>query len=200
MAIQLDNFILATASKTRIKLLLDAGLLFESIPANIDEEKIKNLYKKNPPEFVAQKLSDKKAEVISGKHPDKLVIAADQMLVCEGKLFSKPSSLSEAKAQLLELQGKSHDLISAVSAAKRGKSFWRHSDVATLFMRALSDEFVDNYITKEGEGLLSSVGGYKIEGTGVLLFDKINGSFFTILGIPLMQLLTFLIEQKILLK
>ena len=200
MSNQLESFILATASKTRIKLLNNAGLVFDVIAADIDEEKIKNDYKGETANFVAQKLSDKKAEAISQKHPDKLVIAADQVLECEGHLFSKPSSLTEVKTQLFNLQGKPHNLISAVSAAKSGKSFWRHSDVARLAMRVLSDRFIDNYIQQEGEGLLSSVGGYKIERSGVLLFDEVNGSFFTILGVPLLQLLAFFREQKILLQ
>jgi len=197
---QLEKFILATASKTRIKLFNNAGLGFDVIPAHIDEEKIKDDYKGEAAGFVAQKLSDKKAESISEKHPDKLVIAADQVLVCEEQLFSKPSSLDEVKTHLFKLQGKPHELISAVSAAKAGKSLWRHSDSARLVMRVMSDKFIDNYIEQEGKDLLSSVGGYKIEGSGVLLFDEVEGSFFTILGIPLLQLLAFLREQKILLQ
>ena len=200
MSNQLENFILATASKTRVKLFHNAGLVFDVIPADIDEEKIKNSYKGRTADFVAQKLSDKKAEVISEIYPNKLVIAADQVLMCEGQLFSKPSSLAEARTNLLKLQGKPHKLISAVSAAKLGKSFWRHSDVATLVMRVMSDKFIDNYIEQEGEDLLSSVGGYKIEGSGVLLFDQVDGSFFTILGVPLLQLLAFFREQKIILQ
>ena len=105
MSNQLENFILATASNTRVKLLNNAGLVFDVIPADIDEEKIKTLYKDKTADFVAQKLSDKKAEAISEKYPDKLVIAADQVLVCEDQLFSKPSSLSEVKTQLYKLQG-----------------------------------------------------------------------------------------------
>ena len=199
MSNQLENFILATASDTRVKLLNNAGLVFDVIPADIDEEKIKSLYKDETADFVAQKLSDKKAEAISEKHPDKLVIAADQVLVCEDQLFSKPSSLSEVKTQLYKLQGKPHKLISAVSAAKLGKTFWRQSDAARLVMRVLSDNFIDNYIEQGGEDLLGSVGGYKIEGPGVLLFDEVEGSFFTILGVPLLHLLEFFREQKILL-
>jgi len=197
---QLENFILATASTTRVKLLNNAGLVFDVIPANIDEEKIKDDYRGETADFVAQKLSDKKAEAISEKHPDKLVIAADQVLVCDGQLFSKPCSLDEVKTQLFKLQGRPHELISAVSAAKLGKSFWRHSDAARLVMRLMSDKFIDNYIKQEGQDLLSSVGGYKIEGSGVLLFDEVEGSFFTILGVPLLQLLAFFREQKILLQ
>ncbi len=200
MANQLEKFILATASKTRIKLLNNAGLVFDIIPAHIDEEKIKNDYKEKPADFVARKLSDKKAEVISEKYPDKLVIAADQVLVCEGQLFSKPSSLDEVKTQLFKLRGKSHKLISAVSAAKLGKSFWCHSDAARLVMRVMSDEFIDNYIEQEGQDLLTSVGGYKIEGSGVLLFEEVEGSFFTILGVPLIQLLAFFREQEVVLQ
>ncbi len=200
MSNQLENFILATASKTRIKLFNNAGLVFDVIPAHIDEDKIKDDYKGETAGFVAQKLSDKKAEAISDKYPDKLVIAADQVLVCEGQLYSKPGSLDEVKNHLCKLQGRPHELISAVSAAKLGKSFWRHSDTARLVMRVMSDKFMDNYIEQEGQDLLSSVGGYKIEGSGVLLFELVEGSFFTILGVPLVQLLAFLREQKILLQ
>ncbi len=140
-------------------------------------------------------LAEAKAVKTSLKRPG-LVIGADSILELNGKLYDKPEDLAAARHQLTALRGRAHRLCSAAVVAKAGAPIWRHVAAATLHMRNYSDAFLDRYIAAEGEALLSSVGCYRLEGLGVQLFDKIEGDYFTILGLPLLPVLDYLRVQS----
>jgi septum formation protein len=173
---------------------------FEIVPAHVDEESVKQslLAENAPARDVADALGELKAVRISASHPGALVLGADQVLAFGSELVSKCESLDEAATLLRRLRGKSHELISAAVLARDGAPIWRQVDTASLRMRAFSDEFLSDYLAAEGEGLLSGVGCYRLEGRGSQLFEKIEGDYFTILGLPLIALLTALRQQGIL--
>jgi septum formation protein len=191
--------ILASASEVRARVLRAAGVTFDIVPARVDEEALKQsmLAEKAAPRAIADALAALKARRVSTSHPGELVLGADQVLVLNGELISKCETLAGAGALLKHMRGKTHRLISALVLAKDGASIWRHVDSAHLSMRAFSDGFLENYIASEGESLLSGVGCYKLEGRGIELFDKIDGDYFTILGLPLLPLLSALREQGV---
>lgn len=141
---------------------------------------------------VAEILAATKAQQVSRNHPNCLVIGADQMLVCEGEWFDKPESLRAARAQLGKLRGRTHELISAICVVQDGVVVWHHIDRARITMRPFSDSFIDGYIEKIGQDICATVGGYELEGLGAQLFSRIEGNYFTILGMPLLPLLDFL--------
>lgn len=194
------TLVLASASAARAAMLRNAGLDFEIRPARIDEEEIKRALKAEgaSPRRAAEALAELKAHRARPEDGQDFVIAADQMLVCEDRWYDKPADIAQARAQLLSLRGKSHDLVSAVVLARGGSIVWRHVDVATLIMRDFSDGFLDAYLAQAGAAVLHSVGGYQLEGLGVQLFSRIRGDFFTILGLPLLPLLDILRENKVL--
>ena len=184
--------ILASTSQTRQALLRSAGLSFSAIAPDIDE---RALAARNPgwrAEDLALRLAEAKATDVSARYPDAIVIGADQVLACHGKVYSKPASIVECREQLLELRGTAHALISAVVCARSGKPAWAFSDTAALTMREFSLSFLDSYLEAAGNDCTTSVGGYKIEGRGLQLFEKIEGNYFTILGLPLIPLLDYL--------
>jgi septum formation protein len=182
---------LASRSQARIALMTNAGLAFETIPAEIDEAAVKTdrLAQNAGPNAIAADLAAAKAVEVSSRHPGALVIGADQTLALEGRLFDKPADLMAARAQLLALRGRSHQLHSAVALARRGEVVWRTLETATLHVRAFSDAFLTAYLAGEGDELLSCVGAYRLEGLGAQLFERIEGDYFTILGLPLLSLL-----------
>ncbi|HEV2562055.1 MAG TPA: nucleoside triphosphate pyrophosphatase [Rhizomicrobium sp.] len=194
------KLILASASRSRAQMLKTAGVPFEIIPAHVDEESVKQslLAENASARDVADALAELKAVRISASHPGALVLGADQVLVFGSELVSKCGTLEEAVVLLRRLRGKSHELISAAVLAKDGAPIWRHVDKAVLRMRAFSDEFLKEYLAGEGEGLLSGVGCYRLESRGAQLFERIDGDYFTILGLPLIALLTALRQQGIL--
>jgi septum formation protein len=165
----------------------------------VDEETLKQsmLAEKAAPHAIADALAELKALRVSTTQPGNLVLGADQILVLDGELVSKCETLVEAAALLKRMRGKTHRLISALVLAKDGAPIWRHVDSAYLSVRAFSDGFLQNYIASEGESLLFGVGCYKLEGRGIELFDKIDGDYFTILGLPLLPLLSALREQAV---
>lgn len=184
--------ILASASATRRKLLEGAGLAFTVKAAGLDEAAMRTamgLEGTVDPSDVAEVLARAKAEAVSAQMPDAMVIGGDQIMTAGGKTYGKPSSLEEARSRLLDLGGKSHQLHTAVVLATGGETVWAYTDVATLTMRPLSPEFVGRYLAAVGPGVLASVGAYQIEQLGIQLFDKIEGDFFSILGLPLLPLL-----------
>ncbi|MEQ9489993.1 MAG: Maf family protein [Alphaproteobacteria bacterium] len=186
--------VLASASRSRAALLEQAGLAVDCHPAGIDEEEIKLAMKADgaSPGAVADALAALKAERISMKYENTLVIGADQMLECDGAWFDKPPDLAALRDQLLALRGRTHHLLAAVCVTENGTRIWSHRETASLTMRPFSDGFLDTYIKECGDGVLSSVGGYRLEDRGAQLFEKIDGDYFTILGLPLLPLLTFL--------
>jgi len=188
------SVILASGSEVRAKLLRDAGVIFETKVAKIDEPAIINALKAEQakPHEVADTLAEYKAQRVAARHTDKLVIGCDQILVCDKKIYQKAVTVKDARAKLLTLRGKPHHLMSSVVVFENGRPVWRHLGRAQLIMREFSDAFLDNYIAKQGDSILDSVGCYKLEGVGAQLFSHIQGDYFTILGIPLLEVLGFL--------
>ena len=190
-------FILASGSEIRATLLRNAGLSAETIPAKIDEHTIKAamLAEEASPRDIADALAEHKARRISAKHEDALVLGCDQVAELGGALLSKPENPGAAKAQLHELAGRTHRLLSAAVICKAAEPIWRHVGVVRLTMRSLSDDYVDDYLARNWESIRHSVGGYKLEEEGVRLFSRIDGDYFTVLGLPLIELLAYLIDR-----
>jgi septum formation protein len=184
--------ILASTSPTRRALLEQAGLSFTAVTPAVDE---RNLIERHPswsPDETASKLAEAKAMEVSARFPGELIIGADQVLALGTRVFGKPDSIEQCRDHLLELRGKVHALISSVVCARSGATQWSHTAKAMLSMRSFSDEFVERYLQSVGDDSMSSVGGYKVEGPGIQLFDDITGDHFTILGLPLLPLLEYL--------
>jgi septum formation protein len=189
-----EPIILASASEVRARLLRDAGVPVTVERAGLDEDEIKRAFRgeNRPVEDCATALAEAKATRVSQRRPGRLVIGADQMLVCDGCWFDKPDDRDEARAQLAALRGRSHDLVSAVTVVRNGAVLWHAVDRARLAMRSFSDAFLDAYLDAIGDAALATVGSYLLEGPGVQLFAKIDGDYFSILGLPLLPLLDFL--------
>nr|WP_321981044.1 Maf-like protein [uncultured Cohaesibacter sp.] len=190
--------ILASKSQARAQLLSNAGLSFETSVAQIDERAAEQplLAAGASPADIATLLAQVKATEVSVRNPGALVIGADQTLGFGDKRFNKPEDDAAARRQLLELAGQSHQLNSAVSCAKDGEILWSHVSTATLTMRPLSPEEIGRYMARVGDQVRSSVGCYQLEGLGVQLFEKIDGDYFTILGLPLLPLLGYLRDHQ----
>ena len=186
--------ILASASTSRAQLLSAAGVAHRVVPANVDEAEVKrSLISEAAPSFaIAEALAELKARQISQRHREALVIGADQVLDCGGQLFDKPVDLDHARAHLMALRGRSHTLMTSVAVVRDGSVIWHLNDQAHLEMRILSDAFIEWYIEQVGDRACDSVGAYQLEGLGAQLFAKIQGDFFTILGLPLLPLLDVL--------
>lgn len=195
----MPDLILASGSATRAKILRDAGISFSVEKPRVDEEAVKQRLREQgrTPREQAEALAEAKALSVS-QSVGGLVLGADQMLAFEGRAFDKPASRAEAKAQLQQLRGGQHELITAIVIAKDGGTLWRHVDRPRLTMRNFSDAFLGSYLDQAGAAALGSVGGYQLEGPGAQLFETIEGDYFSILGLPLMPLLAFLRDQKVL--
>ncbi|AVM75505.1 Maf family protein [Magnetospirillum gryphiswaldense] len=189
--------VLASGSTTRQTMLRAAGVGFRVLALPVDEDGIKQALRKETdrPARVAETLAEMKAVRVSARCPGEIVIGADQMLDCDGMWFDKPTDRAAAGDQLRLLRGKIHRLTSSVVALRDGQRLWHHTDEARLTMRAFSDTFLDDYLNKAGDGVLSSVGAYQLEGLGAQLFMAVEGDHFTILGLPLLPLLDFLREN-----
>lgn len=185
------TFILASASSSRARILREARVPFIALPADIDERALKaTLLKQNKTvQEVAKVLAAAKAIQVSKLRPNALVLGADQVLEFDGELLSKCADLAEARALLLRLRGRGHRLISALALAEAGKVIWTHSETANLTMRAFSDAFLADYLSTEGSVLLDGVGCYRLETMGAQLFERVEGDYFSILGLPLQPLL-----------
>ncbi|MDX5595118.1 Maf family protein [Pseudovibrio sp. SPO723] len=198
----MTDLILASGSAVRATLLKNAGLSFDVDPAKVDERALEEpmLESGASPTQIAVELARAKSCEVSSRRPGALVIGADQILDFEGKRLTKPADLDAARAQLAAFSGKSHSLHSAVCISRDGEVVWEDLSTATLSVRHLSDAFLDDYIARAGEPILSSVGAYQLESLGVQLFNRIDGDYFTVLGLPLLPVLNFLREQGSLLK
>lgn len=190
--------ILASASPTRARLLRNAAVPFEAVPAAIDEDAVKVEFASSSPARVAAILAERKAAAVSAGAPGRLVIGADQVLELGGQALSKPGNRSEARRQLESLSGRPHDQISCVCAVRDGTVLWHYGDRTTLWVRDLTEDFMDRYLDDVGDVALEGPGAYRIEGLGAQLFDRIDGDFFTVLGLPLLPLLGFLRAQGVL--
>lgn len=174
------------------------GLSFEVEAPRVDEEAAKASLRAEglKPRDQADALAELKALSVSRSY-NGFVIGADQMLALGGEVFDKPRSAAEAREHLLRLRGQAHELITAAVVAKEGAIIWRHIDTPKLNMRAFSDAFLDDYLARAGEQVLRSVGAYQLEGLGAQLFDRVEGDYFSVLGLPLLPLLAFLREHGI---
>jgi septum formation protein len=186
--------ILASGSAARRTLLRQAGVECLSMPADVDEAALKTSLPMSEPGALAQVLAAAKAASVSSRVPTALVIGADQLLVCEGRRFDKPRDVPEATRHLRFLSGRTHVLVTSVCVYRAGKPVWSHIAEARLTMRPLSESFMADYLAAEGAAVLGSVGVYRLEGRGAQLFTRIEGDFFTILGLNLLPLLAFLRE------
>jgi septum formation protein len=184
--------ILASQSRARKMLLANAGIDFEAVPADIDERTVQQASSLTAPGEIAVLLACAKARAVSTERPGRFVIGADQTLALGTQLFSKPAGRFQAAEQLRALAGHGHELHSAVAVARDGEILFSDVAAARMFMRPLSDAEIAAYLDCAGEAVTSSVGAYQLEGLGVHLFERIEGDHFTILGLPLLQLLAFL--------
>jgi septum formation protein len=190
--------ILASQSRARQQLLSNAGIDFEAVAAEIDERALQQASGLSAPGEIAGLLAREKALSVSMRQPGKIVVGADQTLALGMRLFSKPADRAQAAAQLRALAGRSHELHSAVAAARDGKILFETLTIARMTMRRLGEAEIDTYLDQAGEAVTSSVGAYQLEGLGVHLFERIEGDHFTILGLPLLPLLAFLRSERLL--
>ena len=196
----IPQLILASASASRRALLAGAGLMFEVRPADVDEATAKRdaWATGMSAETAALRLADLKAAAIARHEPEALVIGADQILVCDGAWYDKPSDIAEAREQLCALRGRCHTLATGVVCQQRGSRVWHDAATPHLTMRNFSDDFLDRYLAAEADTVTSTVGAYRLEGLGMQLFDAIAGDHSAILGLPLLPLLSFLRQRRVL--
>ena len=186
--------VLASGSRIRADLLRNAGLQFDIQVPRVDEEAVKQslLAEAARPRDIADALAELKARRISDKVPGALVIGCDQVLEFENRLLSKPESADAALSQLRDMQGKRHTLLAAAVIVQDGQPIWRHVGQVRLQMRPLSERFLQSYVARNWDSIRHSVGAYKLEEEGVRLFSAVQGDYYTVLGIPLIELLNFL--------
>lgn len=191
--------VLASGSAARAKMLRDAGVVVQAQPVALDEEAVRESCQAEGMDAAAAAvtLAWMKAERASRKFPGALVIGADQMLDLNGEWLEKPATREGLRVQLLKLRGRRHELISAVVAVKDGERLWHTVERARLSVRPFSDAFLEWYLDTAGEGVLSAVGGYHLESIGSQLFSRVEGDYFTVLGLPLLPLLGFLREHGV---
>ena len=189
---------LASKSAARAQLLAGAGVSFGTVGSGVDEDaaKARLLSDDADPRDIALALAETKALVVSTRRSG-LIIGADQTLDLDGSLFDKVATLDEARHRLERLRGREHQLHSGVAVARDGAVIWRETRSATLRMRDFSDGFLAAYLARNGEAALSSVGCYQLEGEGLQLFDRIEGDYFTILGLPMLGLLALLRREGV---
>jgi septum formation protein len=190
--------ILASQSRARQTMLANAGIDFEAIAADIDERAIQHASGLSEPGEIAALLAREKAVSVSLRLSGQYVVGADQILALGKRLFSKPADRAQAAEQLRALAGHSHELHSAVAVARDGKILFATVATARMTMRRLGEAEIEAYLSEAGAAVTSSVGAYQLEGLGVHLFERIEGDHFTILGLPLIQLLDFLRSERLL--
>lgn len=186
--------VLASGSAIRAELLRRAGIPFEVVLPRVDEEAIKLALTADhaKPRDIADALAEAKARKVAGRHPDRMVLGCDQVLDFEAQLLSKPDAPEDAIEQLRRMRGKRHMLLSAAVIYEEAQPVWRHVGTVRLHMRDLSDDFIDGYVARNWESIRHAVGGYKLEEEGVGLFTRIEGDHFNVLGMPLLEILSYL--------
>lgn len=193
----IDHIILASGSQIRADLMRNAGLSFDILVAKIDEESIREslLAEQASPRDVADALAEMKALRVADRNPSSLVIGCDQILSLQGKCLSKAKTKAEARVQLSELRGVQHNLLSAVVVFGEGKPLWRHVGQVRLRMRDFSDTYLDDYLDRNWDSVQHAVGCYKLEEEGVRLFSSVQGDYFSVLGLPMIELLSYLTQR-----
>lgn len=195
----MTELILASKSPFRALLMRNAGLAFAQHAADVDERAIETAMNIDgvSPQDLALVLAEVKALDVSVKYPGALVIGSDQTLSLADEVLHKANTMEEARRRLLQLQGRTHQLNSAVVLARNGIVAWQHVAVARLTMRDLTPEFIGRHLARAGNAVLGSVGCYQLEGEGLQLFETIDGDYFTIIGLPMLPLLAQLREQGV---
>jgi septum formation protein len=188
--------VLASRSDVRGKILAAAGLRFEIRPSAVDERAIEAQAGTNDPAGIARHLARAKASAVAASPPGRVVLGADQTLARGAKRFTKPTDRTVASEQLRDLRGRTHELHSALALVRDGSLLFSCVDTARLSMRNFSDRYLADYLELSGDAALKSVGGYQLEGIGIHLFERVEGDYFTILGLPLMPLLAYLRQNK----
>ena len=193
----MTQLILASASRTRADLLRAAGLEFEVRPARIDEVALRESLQaeETSPREIADMLAESKALQVGGRHPDALVLGCDQIMEVDGDCLGKPGDRKALRDRLLYLRGRTHRLHSAAVLYSGARPVWRHVSEASLTMRDFSEAFLDSFLATVEDNVLQTVGGYAIESLGLRLFDRIDGDYFGILGLPLVELLSVLARR-----
>ena len=184
-----ERLILASKSAARRTMLEGAGVPFSVQVADVDEDAVKATHDPADAAGLAVELARVKALAVSRHDADAWVLGADQTLAFDGGLVSKARSLDEARARLTAMRGRTHHLHSGAALARNGQIVWSGVDTVTLRVRDFSDAFLDAYLAAEGDGLLTSVGSYRLEGMGAQLFEAVEGDYFTVLGLPLWPVL-----------
>src|SRR6056297_2237730 len=195
-----SDLILASGSEIRAQLLRQAGVSFDVFPARVDEDSLKHalVAEQAPPRDIADALAEMKARKVADKHPGRLVLGCDQVLDFEGRLLSKPAHPEDALAQLSAMRGKRHMLLSAAVIYDDGRPVWRHVGQVRLLMRDCSDAWLQGYVERNWDSIQHAVGAYKLEEEGVRLFTRIDGDYFNVLGMPLLELLAYLTLRGVL--
>ena len=192
------TLILASTSEIRRRLLANAGIAVEVVEPRIDEPALRDgLAPDLPVARVAETLAEAKARTVSAVRPADHVIGADQILVLDDAIYAKPHDLAEARRHLLSLRGRTHALVTAAVVLREGRVLATITDSADLTMRPFSDAFLDSYLAAAGAAVTRSVGAYRLEELGAQLFERIEGDYFTVLGLPLLPLLSFLRAERI---
>jgi septum formation protein len=191
-----EPLVLASKSTARLALLAAAGIAVEVLPADIDERGVEAKAPAQDAGAVAALLAREKARAVAAQRPGRLVLGADQTLALGARRFSKPADRAAAGEQLRALRGKTHALHSAVTVMRDGDVLFEYADAARLTMRLFSDKFLEEYLDAAADAVTASVGGYQLEKPGIQLFERIEGDYFTILGLPMLPLLDFLRRER----
>ncbi|WP_417476544.1 Maf family protein [Maricaulis sp.] len=192
------RLILASGSQIRRQILQDAGIEFEIIKSDVDEDALKQEHSALSPLAMAALLGQAKAVQVSIRHPEALVLGADQTMEFDGALLDKLPRRDLARQRLAAMRGQPHQLHAGLTLAQAGKPVWQHQQSSTLWVRDFSDAFLDHYLAQAGDELTASVGAYAFEGLGAQLFDRVDGDFHAVLGLPLLPVLSALRQHGLL--